>query len=389
MVKFTALDGAGQIDLAGPHNWRLQHDKDDAIHLFVRISNLEYLVVAYGEEVESLALRALDRIWPEVSSEIVKKLSVAPGCMAVSMVTPLTLHELRRYLAHIPVRLKSHVSHLVVTIDEIAAAPADIVCKPLFPEDAWAARYREDMAKVTQILEDIATDSVDLTWQAIKHSAEGTVLYQECLIRRDFYRPDEFVPAIERLGFARLLDDYIVTRVLDELEASDTAVLGANISAHSAVLDEWWTPVFERLRAKPSVAARFVIEITETAPLPSIPHAVAFVDALRTLGCRIALDDFGVGHMSIRQLLALRPDIVKIDCSFNRLADSSTSAAKRFLYIVGLASTVAPIVVAEGIETEDDRARAAGAGALWQQGYFWGGPSSIHLWRHATPGIRE
>src|SRR5690606_27040329 len=89
-------------------------------------------------------------------------------------------------------------------------------------------------------------------------------------------------------------------------------VLGASISALSATLDGWWINALERLRRRPDVARRLIIEISDTAELPSVREAAAFTKRLRKQGCRVALKDFGAGHACIRQLVDLEPDIVKI-----------------------------------------------------------------------------
>jgi len=334
----------------------------------------------------------------------------AEGYAAALFGVPLSLHALRRRLACTPVHWGDAVFHLAVTLAE-ASVPADGAGRAdhgpsLSPMpaafageapcrgDAWARRYRADMAKAAALLRAITIDHVALAWQPVVHAGDDSILYRECLMRvfdhgRDVLPIAELLPSIERLGLMRALDDYMVSRVLDELEASDDVVLGVNISAQSALFDGWWVAIAERLRAAPALAARLVIEITETAPCPSISHAVSFVAGLHALGCRVALDDFGAGYASIRQLLALRPDIVKIDQSFVARTGSSSHEQDVFRRIVGLAATLAPIVIAEGIETDSHRDLAEQAGAAWQQGHHWGRPSAVRPWRAAPRWGRE
>src|SRR5690606_26944908 len=106
----------------------------------------------------------------------------------------------------------------------------------------------------------------------------------------------------------------------------------------------------------------------------------AFTDRMRKLGCRLALDGFGVGHSSIRHLLAFKPDIIKIDSFFLRRASLSDSDSAAFHHIVGLAKALAPVVVVDGSETEDMAEIARTAGARWQQGQFHGRPTSVRTW---------
>lgn len=255
-----------------------------------------------------------------------------------------------------------------------------------FPSDgkaglrAWALRYREDMGLGGRLFSLMASDRLALLWQRIAHAPDpGEVLYHEALLRRIEdggvgELPVETLCALERLGLVRALDQFVVTKVIDELDAHPAAVLGVNISAHSAVLDSWWAEAEGRLAGNRLLARRLVIEITETAALPSISQAVSFVDRMHALGCRIALDNFGVGHASIRQLIALKPDIVKVDGLFMRRA----AAAERERIVLGqavaLASSVAPIVIVGGVERAADSECAAAVGGAWQQGDFCGRP---------------
>jgi EAL domain-containing protein (putative c-di-GMP-specific phosphodiesterase class I) len=72
------------------------------------------------------------------------------------------------------------------------------------------------------------------------------------------------------------------------------------------------------LRARPGVAERLIVEITETAAIHNIDETRGFVARVKDLGCRIAIDDFGAGYTSFRNLRKLGVDIVKIDGAFVR-----------------------------------------------------------------------
>lgn len=246
--------------------------------------------------------------------------------------------------------------------------------------DGRASRYRADMALASELLGLMATDRLTLVWQRIAHAPdEGDILYHEALLRivaddGADRAPADMLGALERLGLARSLDQFVVARVIDELEAHPAAMLGVNISAQSAVLDAWWAEAERRLAGNRALARRLVIEITETAALPSISEAIHFADRMRALGCRIAMDDFGVGHASIRQLIALKPDIVKVADFFMRRAAGGEHAALG--HMIGLARSVAPVVIMEGVENAADSEFAAQAGARWQQGWFWGRPGA-------------
>lgn len=396
-------------DQAGPVGGEVREEDVGASRLVLRIDNLEHLKAAYGEDAGISACDMVSHILQDSGHRIAATDQAAidregEGWAIAFSGAPLSLPALRRRLAYTPICTEKGVFHVVVTLAEVPsarggtskpdAAPrlppvlTDFSGEPPARGEAWAKRYRADMAKAADLLRAISTDHIALAWQPVVHAGNDAILYRECLMRvfdrgRNLLPIAELLPSIERLGLARVLDDAMASRVLDELEATENVVLGVNISAQSAVFDGWWQPVAERLRAAPSLAARLVIEITETASFPSVSRAVSFVAEFHALGCRVALDDFGVGYASIRQLLALRPDIVKIDQSFVARTGSSHHERDVFGRIVGLASTLAPIVIAEGIETESQKDLAEQAGAVWQQGYHWGRPSAVRSWRVA------
>lgn len=268
----------------------------------------------------------------------------------------------------------------------------------------WAARYRADMALVAGCIDAIeAGDArgaqrtsqaeLHLAWQPVCAAQDPTtVLYREALLRVVTAAdvdgsPHDTIQAFERLGFAALLDRYVVDRVIGELERSPDVVLGVNISAQSARWNADWESLCERFAARPGIASRLILEVTETAPIADIGETVRFVSRMRRVGCRIAVDDFGVGYASIRQLLALTPDIVKIDHVFLRRAVASKAGLATLTHMIALARSIAPTVIVEGIEDEVDLQLAFGAGAEWQQGYHFGRPTRIRPWRMA--GRRE
>jgi EAL domain-containing protein (putative c-di-GMP-specific phosphodiesterase class I) len=265
---------------------------------------------------------------------------------------------------------------------------------PAGDDEDWAAQYRRDMMLAAQALAGTEEERLELRWQAVRSaSAPERALYHEGLARLisregQPLSPAAFVPALERLGLVRAFDRDVFTLVLNELENFPGARLGVNISAQSARLDGWWFSTLERLRANPDLARRLVVEITETAALTGEAHR--FVSALRRLGCRIALDDFGVGHASVRNAMALMPDIIKVDAFFLRRAGSSDQSEALLEHLVGIAAHCAPVVIVEGVETAAQSRMAerlqaryqSPANACWQQGYHFGHAVHWREWRH-------
>src|SRR5262249_43849967 len=127
---------------------------------------------------------------------------------------------------------------------------------------------------------------------------------------------------------------------------------------------------------------RLVIEITETAALYDIEESARFVSALRHAGCRVALDDFGAGHSSLRYLQSLSVDTVKVAGSL--VATIAASAAGQVLlrHLLQLAQGFGFRTVAEGVETAEDAALLRRQGIGYLQGYYFGRPSRERPWRN-------
>lgn len=271
------------------------------------------------------------------------------------------------------------------------ATGARFVGEAVRDDEAWRVRYREDMTVAARVMdslcEDASGDILVIHTQPVRNARDATeILYGEALARfigRDGRaRPTgDVVRALERLGFVGILDRYVVEEVVAELAARPDLVLAVNISAQSARSEPWWQDVELRLRRDPDLAARLIIEITETTAIPDIDAAVHFCTRMRRLGCRIALDDFGAGHASLRQLMALSPDLVKIDGPYLSRALRSQRDREIFVHIAQLAKALGALVVAEGVENEAQAALAIEAGIIWQQGCYWGAPALTRAWR--------
>lgn len=265
------------------------------------------------------------------------------------------------------------------TAVDISSSGADIALRT----EEWKATYRSDMRLAVACFEALRQNRLQFAWQPVRHAATGVdILYHESLLRvighgGAIQPPGDYIPALERLGLIRILDRHVVRRVIKELREAPSLSLAANISAHSVACDGWWHDLHESLAAEPDVARRLVLEITESAALPSIAVATAFVGKLRALGCRIAIDDFGMGHSSLHHIVALKPDIVKIDAFYTCWARQSADACAGLGHLVGLLKSLAPIVIVEGIGSEEERIMALAAGAAWQQGYHHGMPTSL------------
>lgn len=215
------------------------------------------------------------------------------------------------------------------------------------------------------------------------HSAVNvdSILYGECfaaLQGRDgrIYGAFDFIPALETMHETPLIDQYMLNQILDRLEHDGNAVLGCNLSADNFNNQDILAGVLKQVQSRPRLAQRLVLELTETQALRSLSLSAHAIMDLRSLGCRVALDDFGAGFASPRLLQLIDFDIVKIDKAFIHDIRRSAVGSDSLSHLVGLASSFAPIVVVEGVETKVQHDAVLAAGATHAQGHFFSMPTA-------------
>ncbi|HEY2228170.1 MAG TPA: EAL domain-containing protein [Xanthobacteraceae bacterium] len=180
---------------------------------------------------------------------------------------------------------------------------------------------QKNMRATDEILSALNERRIFILFEPVVEVGSRQAAFYECLMR--IKRPDgsllavnEFIPGAERLGLVRLLDHRVLDLVAAEMIASPGLGASVNVSAASTSDPDWWAGLAALLRTHPGVAERLTVEITETAAIQDIDETRAFVTRVKDLGCRIAIDDFGAGYTSFRNLRMLGVDLVKIDGAF-------------------------------------------------------------------------
>jgi EAL domain-containing protein (putative c-di-GMP-specific phosphodiesterase class I) len=134
------------------------------------------------------------------------------------------------------------------------------------------------------------------------------------------------------------------------------------------------------LRANTDAASRLIIEITETAAIQDLDDARGFVTRVKDLGCRIAIDDFGAGHTSFRNLRKLGVDIVKIDGAFVPNIAKSNDDRAFVRTLVDLSRRLGLKSVAEWVQDEQIAALLTEWGCDYLQGQLIGLAASERPW---------
>jgi diguanylate cyclase (GGDEF)-like protein len=216
------------------------------------------------------------------------------------------------------------------------------------------------------------------------HSRKAT--HYECLLR--MVRSDgtiaaagQFIPAAEQLGLVRLVDRHALEMTVAQLRAHPEITLAVNVSGTTASDPSWLQSFLNYIRANAQVAPRIIVELTETAALHAFEESARFISNLREMGCRVAIDDFGAGFTSFRNLQMLRVDMVKIDGAYVRGLASSSDNQIFVKTLVELARNFNLKTVAEWVGSEEEAALLEKIGVDYFQGFHFGEPSMAPDWK--------
>lgn len=237
----------------------------------------------------------------------------------------------------------------------------------------------------TEIVDCLRDGLFKLAFQPVFSAKTGQVVMHEALLRMadttgSLITAGHLVPIAERLGLIRLIDRAVLQLAVQTLQTYQDARLSINISATTVNDPRWNNQLLDIIAATPGLANRLVIEITETAALGSVSTSHDFVVALRNLGCGVALDDFGAGYTSYRNLKELPISLIKLDGSFCcNLAEGGENATL-VQSMVQLAHAFGHKVVAEWVDTASDAEILAGFGVDYLQGNMLGEASIIAPW---------
>ena len=178
-----------------------------------------------------------------------------------------------------------------------------------------------------------------------------------------------------------MLDHRVLELVVQELADAPDLRASVNVSPASTIDPDWWTGLGALLRAHASAAERLIIEITETAAIQDIDDTRGFVTRVKDLGCRIAIDDFGAGYTSFRNLRKLGVDIVKIDGAFVQNIMKSEDDRAFVHTLIDLARRLGLKTVAEWVQDEQAAQTLADWGCDYLQGALIGLASPHRPWR--------
>ncbi len=248
--------------------------------------------------------------------------------------------------------------------------------------DAALLNYRSGLMQASRAaIGKPGSDHLTMAYQPVVRGEGGKIIsFHECLAR--IRTPEgkvltaaSFMPAIERLGLAAMVDRQVLGLACDALANYPLARFSINIFPQTMQDLEWLKILEDRLADDATLAERLIIEVTETSALLDLKRTRAFMDRLRRYGASFAIDDFGAGHTSLGYLRDLRFDMLKIDGSFVRNVDRNPDSAFLIDTLVHVARRFDMMSVAESVQTPAEARCLNDLGVEYFQGFQFGSPS--------------
>ena len=240
-------------------------------------------------------------------------------------------------------------------------------------EHGQAEHRREKERRVRGLLE--GGEGLTMAYQPIVCLESDAIVGVEALARfalEPQRTPDRWFEEAVEIGLGTELQLMAVSRALPALDQlPDDVYVSVNVdpaTASSPALAE----IVEGWQAE-----RVVIELTEHAPASDYASLRDALDAFRRSGVRIAVDDAGAGFASLRHILELAPDIIKLDISIVRDIDKERSHRALASALVAFAREMGTELIAEGVETREEALALHGLGIGLMQGYHLGRPGPL------------
>lgn len=248
-------------------------------------------------------------------------------------------------------------------------------------DDDEAKRQKSEMHWASLIPKALSDNRFCLMAQAIVPLQEGGHGHYEILVRMlddngKLIPPGAFIPAAERYDLMPSIDHWVIRHVFDVMQSLRGRQVdlqqwrfAINLSGPSLSNKELIAYIGERIDSLALPRGLISFEVTETAAVTNLSDAVSFIEALRKLGCRFALDDFGSGLSSFAYLKNLPVDYLKIDGAFVKdlLDDPIDAAMVESINQIGHVMNIKTI--AEFVENDDIKQRLTELGVDFAQGY--------------------
>lgn len=245
-----------------------------------------------------------------------------------------------------------------------------------------SAGYRRREGRIRALLE---RGGIRIVYQPIVDLERESVAGVEALARFDApprRPPDAWFAEAEGVGLLRELELEALRLALADLPQIPVGVyLSVNLSPVTAVSEE----LLETIGSMPP--GRLVVELTEHAPVEDYDALNDALAGLRRHGVRVAVDDAGAGFASLRHIVRVAPELIKLDMTLVRGLDADPTRGALVSALAGFAARLGTGVVAEGVETEEELLVLRDLGIRHAQGYLLGRPGPLPAGPAFTPEV--
>lgn len=269
----------------------------------------------------------------------------------------------------------------------VALSPAKPSTLSQYAEDMGAEVDHTSRETTSQdILDALNQRRIHLAYQPIIHTKTARLHHYECLLRLrredgELVSAGKFIMAAERLGLVHLLDRRALELASETLRAEPGVHLALNVSAGTIKDPLTASEYISALKALGPNAEQVTLELTETVALDDPNMASEFSNNVRELGCSFAIDDFGSGYTTFRNLMAIEADTIKIDGTLIEGIAHDQNKQTFVRMMVDLAQTFSVKTVAEMVDNRADADILRRLGVDYLQGYMFGVPSAAPSWQ--------
>jgi EAL domain-containing protein (putative c-di-GMP-specific phosphodiesterase class I) len=248
---------------------------------------------------------------------------------------------------------------------------AEIVAEQIDRQELETEKRRLEWSRIRSVLDD---EEVNVEFQPVFDLADNRVVSLEALAR--FWRepmrsPADWFAEANGVGLGAELELAAIEAAVERLsEFPSDVALSINVSPATALHPRFFELVL-------GVADRLIIEITEHAQVEDYDELAEALAPLRACGAQLAIDDVGAGFASLRHILRLEPDIVKLDLTLTHKISRDPAREALASSLVRFAEGIDATITAEGIESPEDLAVLRSLGVAYGQGFYLARPSSL------------